>query len=154
MHRLSFDSLVLGVARLYAQLMHRWSSDRPSPVPHAGPAILVSNHTCSADPMFLLAGSPRIVCFAVAREHFNVHPLARRLLDFAHCVAVRRDGRDPAAARRLLRRLGEGKLVCIFPEGNLSGVARCRLGSAKHGAAFLALVTRAPVFPVYIAGGP
>ena len=145
---------MLGVARAYARLWHRWSSDGPSPVPVTGPALLVSNHTCSADPMFLLAGSARLIAFAVAREHVDVHPLARRLLNYTECVAVTRNGRDPGAARQLLRRLVDGRLVGIFPEGNLSGVAGRRLGKAKHGAAFLALVTRVPVFPVYIAGGP
>jgi 1-acyl-sn-glycerol-3-phosphate acyltransferase len=154
MHRPFLDAFLLGIARVYAHLWHRWSSNGPSPVPATGPAILVSNHTCSADPTFLLAGSARVICFAVASEHINVHPLARRLLDYADCVPVTRNGRDTGAARRLLRRLAEGWLVCIFPEGNLSGVARNCFGAARHGAAFLALVTRAPVFPVYIAGGP
>src|SRR5262249_14601415 len=58
------------------------------------------------------------------------------------------------AALRGLRRLREGHLVCIFPEGNLSGVAKNRLRAGKHGAALLALRSRAPVYPAYIAGGP
>ena len=154
MHRPSFNSFLLGMARAYARLWHRWSCRGRSAVPATGPAILVANHTCSADPMFLLAASPRLISFAVAREHFNVHPLARRLLDYADCVAVTRNGQDAGAARRLLRRLEEGALVCIFPEGNLSGVARNCLGQGKHGTAYLALVSCAPVIPVYIAGGP
>jgi 1-acyl-sn-glycerol-3-phosphate acyltransferase len=154
MHRPLVDALILSGARAYACLWHRWSSNGPAPVPTAGPALLVSNHTCSADPMFLLAGSPRLISFAVAREHVNIHPLARRLLNYARCVGVKRNGRDPEAARQLIRRLADGCLVGIFPEGNLSGVDRRRLGQARHGAAFLALVTRAPVFPVYITGGP
>jgi 1-acyl-sn-glycerol-3-phosphate acyltransferase len=104
--------------------------------------------------MFLMAGSPRLLAFAVTREHFNVHPVVRRLLDFAQCVPVTRNGRDVGAARQLLQRLAEGCVVGIFPEGSLSGVARCRLCSPRHGAAYLALKTRAPVYPVYIAGGP
>jgi len=148
------DSFILGATRAYTHLWHRWSSNGPSPVPATGPAILVSNHTCSADPMFLLAGSSRLISFAVAREHFSFHPLARWLLDYAHCVPVTRNGRDACAARNLLTCLAEGRVVCIFPEGNLSGVVRNRFIAYKHGAAFLALATRAPVFPVYIAGGP
>jgi 1-acyl-sn-glycerol-3-phosphate acyltransferase len=104
--------------------------------------------------MFLLAASSRLISFAVAREHFDIHPLARFLLDYAHCVPVTRNGRDAVAARKLVKCLGEGRVVCIFPEGNLSGVTRNHCLSGKHGAAFLALATRAPVFPVYLAGGP
>jgi 1-acyl-sn-glycerol-3-phosphate acyltransferase len=148
------DFLILGVARLYAHLWHRWSSNGPAPLPPRGPAILVANHTCSADPTFLTAGSPRLLSFAVSREHFNQHPLARRLLNYMGCVPVTRNGRDAVAARQLLQRLAQGCAVCLFPEGNLSGVGRNRLRTGKHGAAFLALVTRAPVYPAYIAGGP
>jgi 1-acyl-sn-glycerol-3-phosphate acyltransferase len=148
------DSFILTATRIYVHLWHRWSTNGPCPLPATGPAILVTNHTCSADPMFLLAASSRLISFAVAREHFDIHPLARYLLDYAHCVPVTRNGRDAVAARKLVKCLAKGRVVCIFPEGNLSGVARNRSLTGKHGAAFLALATRAPVFPVYISGGP
>jgi 1-acyl-sn-glycerol-3-phosphate acyltransferase len=148
------DRLMLGVVRVYTQLWHRWSSNGPAPLPAEGPAILIANHTCSADPTFLTAGSPRLPSFAVSREHFDLHPLARRLLNYLGCVPVTRNGRDAVAARLLLRRLAGVRVVCLFPEGNLSGVARNCIRPGKHGAAFLALVTQAPVFPAYIAGGP
>jgi 1-acyl-sn-glycerol-3-phosphate acyltransferase len=67
---------------------------------------------------------------------------------------VRRDGKDAMAARQALQRLREGLVVAIFPEGNLSGVARGRLRIAKAGAAWLALRSDCPVVPGYIEGGP
>jgi 1-acyl-sn-glycerol-3-phosphate acyltransferase len=147
------EALALDVDRLYASLWHRWSGG-PAPLSAHGPAILVANHTCSADPTFLLAGSPRLFGFLTSRDHYNLHPLSRWLLDWLGCVPVTRNGQDASAAREALRRLAQGKALCVFPEGNLSGVGRGRLRAAKHGAAFLALASRAPVFPVYIAGGP
>jgi 1-acyl-sn-glycerol-3-phosphate acyltransferase len=145
---------MLLVVRLYTHLWHRWSSNGPAPLPAKGSAILVANHTCSADPAFLIAGSRRLIGFAVAREHFNLHRLARLVLDVIRCVPVTRNGGDAMAARSLLRRLADGCVVCVFPEGNLSGVARNRVRAGKHGAAYLALVSRAPIYPAYIAGGP
>jgi 1-acyl-sn-glycerol-3-phosphate acyltransferase len=147
------EALGLDAARLYASLWHRWSGGR-SPLPAAGPALLVANHTCSADPAFLMAGAPRLFGFLASREHYHGHPLIRRLLDYLGSVPVTRNGRDCSAARGALRRLAAGRLLCVFPEGNLSGVARGRPRAAKHGAAFLALHSRAPVYPAYIAGGP
>jgi 1-acyl-sn-glycerol-3-phosphate acyltransferase len=143
----------LDLSRLYASLWFRWHGE-PSPLPARGPALLVANHTCSADPAFLLARSPRLFGFLVSREHYNVHPLIRRLLDYLGCVPVTRNGRDCTAARGALRRLTEGRILCVFPEGNLSGVARGRVRAAKHGAAYLALRSRAPVYPACITGGP
>ena len=114
----------------------------------------MSNHTCSADATFLLAASNRTIGFLVAYEHFNVHPFAHAILKHLNCVPVTRTGQDPLALRRALRNLKRGELVGLFPEGNLSGVALNRQRPAKAGAAFLALSSRLPVYPVYISGGP
>jgi 1-acyl-sn-glycerol-3-phosphate acyltransferase len=144
----------LPVSRMYVQFWHGWSSNGMAPVPARGPAILVSNHTCSADPMFLQAAFPRIPCYVTAEEHYNGHSVIRAVLSAMDCVPVQRTGHDAGAALRALRRLREGYLLCIFPEGNLSGVAKNRLRTGKHGAALLALCTRAPVYPAYIHRGP
>jgi 1-acyl-sn-glycerol-3-phosphate acyltransferase len=149
-----FNFTCLPISRLYSQLWHGWWCRGTAPLPPTGPAILVSNHTCSADPMFLQAALTRIPCYLTSREHYEGSPFIRTMCDKLDCVPVVRDGRDPGAVLRSLRRLEQGRLLVIFPEGNLSGVARNRLRAGKHGAALLALRTRAPVFPAYIAGGP
>ncbi len=149
-----FDFVCLPMSRGYAQLWHRWWCRQAAPLPAEGPAILISNHTCSADPMFLQSAFQRIPCYLTALAHYNCHPFVRWVLDSMDCVKVARNGRDTAATLTALRRLREGRVLCIFPEGNLSGVAKNRLRSAKHGAALLALRSRAPVYPAYIDGGP
>jgi 1-acyl-sn-glycerol-3-phosphate acyltransferase len=70
------------------------------------------------------------------------------------CVPVIRRARDIRAVRTALRRLAEGRIVCLFPEGTLSGAGRGRLRPGKCGAALLALRSRVPVYPAFIAGGP
>lgn len=149
-----FPFLVLRVALVYSRLWHRWQSNRPAPFPRGGGCLIVSNHTCSADPMFLLAGCAFPIGFGVAREHFNLHWFANWVLVGIGSVPIRRGGNDPAAVRGILRALRAGRNVCLFPEGNLSGVARGRFGPARLGAAYLALKSRAPLYPAYIAGGP
>src|ERR1700681_4000540 len=118
--------LVLRGAFVYCRLLHRWSANGPSPFPQQGPAIILCNHTCSADATFVLAGCDRPVSFLVAGEHFNIHPIAHAVLRHLRCVPVGRSGPDPVALRRAMARLAGGDLVCVFPEGNLSGVKRGR----------------------------
>lgn len=142
------------VAGCYAQLWHRLRRNSVDPLPPAGPVLLVSNHTCSADAAFLQGGCSRPLCWLASREHYESHPLIRKLLDILHCVPVRCNGKDTTAAREGLKRLEEGRVLCVFPEGNLSGVAAGRLRSPKGGAAWLALRSGAPVVPAWIAGGP
>src|SRR5262249_47287103 len=115
--------LGLGVVRGYSRLWHRWSSNGPAPLPATGPAILLANHTCSADPAFLTTGCHRLLSFLIAREFYTL-PLLQPLLDYIHCVPVNRKGGDPIAVRIALRRLREGRVLCIFPEGGLSNAGR------------------------------
>src|SRR5947209_255925 len=67
----------LQVARGYARLWHRATSNGPAPLPAAGPALLYANHTCSADPMFLLGTSPRPLGFLASQEHYRISFLTR-----------------------------------------------------------------------------
>ena len=148
------DWLGLGMVQLYARLWHGLSCNGPSPFPRKGPAILVANHTCSADAAFLTTGcAPRVLSFLIAGEYYAI-PLLGRLLRYMGCVPVRRDGGDVAAVRAGLRRLSEGRILCIFPEGGLSNAGRGRHRAGKAGAALLALRSRVPVVPVRISGGP
>lgn len=142
------------VTRVYSQLWHRCSYRGPVPWPRHGPMLLVSNHASSSDPALLVGTSPRYIGFIAATEHFRSNRLFHWYMSTLGCVPVRRDGRDPVAARQALRRLLAGGAVGVFPESNLAGVERGRLRPGKHGAAFLALASGAPVYPVYIAGGP
>jgi len=150
-----YSFLILYGARIYSRFLHRWTSNVwMAPFPDTGPFLVISNHTCSADPAFLLAACKRPMSFLVAREHYDVHWLIRNLLNHLSCIKVARGGHDPGALRKSIRRLQEGMPVCLFPEGGLSGVPKNRILHAKPGIAFLALVTRALVFPIYISGGP
>jgi len=148
------DFIIQRGTLVYCHFLQRWSANRRDPFPKKGPAIILSNHTCSADATFLIAACNRHIGFLVANEHFNIHPIAHAILKHIGCIPVIRNGADPLALRRALSHLAQGKLVCLFPEGNLSGVALGRLRPPKPGAAFLALTTRLPVYPVYISGGP
>src|SRR5579885_2624200 len=87
------DFLGIGLVCLYARLWHRWTCNGPAPLPDTGPAILVSNHTCSSDPAFLTTGCTRVLSFLIGREYYHV-PLLKRLLDYMGCVPVTRNGRD------------------------------------------------------------
>ncbi len=150
-----WEFVIIRGSNIYARVMHRWSTNRPDPFPKTGPAIVVCTHTCSADPTFLLAVCRRKqLGFIVAYEFYHTHPIVTNVLDTMGCVHVQRGGNDTTALRRALRRLEAGAIMCLFPEGNLSGVIKNRMVHAKAGAALLALRSRAPVIPVAIRGGP
>jgi 1-acyl-sn-glycerol-3-phosphate acyltransferase len=147
-----FDLFEVEALHLFARVWHDCAPDGGGALPPQGPAIVVANHPSHSDPAFLVSAGLRPLCFLHAGEYFNV-PVLRKLFERAGCIPVRRDGHDAAGVRAALRRLDEGRAVCVFPEGDISP-ADDHFRRGKTGAAFLALRTRAPVYPALISGGP
>ena len=143
----------LGLVNSYARLWHRWSSNRPAPLPPSGPVLLVPNHTCSSDPAFVVAGCVRRVGFLIAAEFFS-NFILRWFFNWIHSVPVTRNGYDIRAVRESVRNLNMGHVLCVFPEGGLSNAGRLGVRTARCGVAMIALKSRAPVYPVAISGGP
>src|SRR5262249_48468814 len=114
----------------------------------------VANHTCGVDPMFLMTGSPRLLSFLITEEFRDIKPLTP-IFDHVGCIPVRQSRCDPGAVRLALRRLSEGRVVCIFPEGGLSNAGQPRHRRCwKAGVALIALRSGVPVYPALIVGGP
>jgi 1-acyl-sn-glycerol-3-phosphate acyltransferase len=143
----------MSVTTLYTRLWHRLTTNRLPPILSKGRAILIANHTCSADPALLTAACGRPVSFLIAREYCKI-PVLRRVISYLNCVPVTRDGRDAGAVRAMLRRLESDQEIVLFPEGGLSQAGRQRQCRGKGGAAWLALRCGAPVYPALILGGP
>ncbi len=149
----SFGSFIgLGIVRTYARFWHGCTFPAPLRAPATGAGLVVVNHTSSPDGCFVQCGSTRGLTFLVAEEFFQPHLLW--IWATTGCVPVNRSGADIRALRLGLKRLQEGKVVVVFPEGTLSGAGMGRLRTAKGGAAFLALKSKAPVFAAHISGGP
>jgi 1-acyl-sn-glycerol-3-phosphate acyltransferase len=148
-----FHFVGLSLVYFYLRMWHRMTSNRPPPRLVKGPALLVANHTCSADPVFLTIGCWRPISFLLARPYYKI-PLFHRVFVYLHCIPVSRNGRDVQAVRLALQGLKENRVVGIFPEGGLSNAGRQCLRRGKQGAAYLALKSRVPVFPALVHGGP
>ncbi|HSX66189.1 lysophospholipid acyltransferase family protein [Nocardioides sp.] len=116
-------------------------------VPTAGPVILASNHIGFLDGPLLAAFAPRPV-HALAKRELFAGPLSP-FLRAAGQIPVDRMHPDPAAVRSCLAVLDRGGVVGIFPEG-IRGDGE--LERIHGGAAYLALVTGAPVVPVTLFG--
>ncbi|CUR59428.1 Phospholipid/glycerol acyltransferase [metagenome] len=116
-------------------------------VPAQGGVILAANHVGVIDGPLLAVFSPRPVHALTKQEMF-----AGRLGGFLRAagqIPLDRYAADPAAIRSCLRVVRDGGVAGIFPEGTRGDG---RLGRFHHGAAYLALVTGAPVVPVTMIG--
>jgi 1-acyl-sn-glycerol-3-phosphate acyltransferase len=118
-------------------------------VPLAGAALFVSNHSSVLDPPLVGGASPRTLHFMAKAELFGI-PLFGPLIRALNAHPVRREGADAGALRAALRVLEEGHALLVFPEGTRGPEGMLREG--KPGAGMLAVLSKAPVVPVYIEG--
>jgi len=139
--------VVSGLARLLFRLEVRGRENIPP-----GGALLCPNHASYLDGFMLLAAvsrreRPRLFFLGLARffEARLVAPLAVRL----RLIPVDA-GRLSEAMRLSAVVLGNGKLLCMFPEGGRTVTGE--LGEFRKGAAILARELQAPVVPVAIRG--
>ncbi|MGH7355801.1 MAG: (d)CMP kinase [Candidatus Rokuibacteriota bacterium] len=137
--------IVVAICRGYWRLETR-GRER---VPPRGPLILVSNHSSVLDPPFIGAAAPRRLTFLAKAELFRI-PLLGPLIRALGAHPLRREGSDPSALRTALRLVADGEALLVFPEGTRGpeGVLR----EAKAGAGMLAVLSGAPVVPVWISG--
>lgn len=116
-------------------------------VPRSGPVILAANHLGVLDGPALVALTRRRT-FTVAKTELFTGALGR-LLTYVGQIPVSRHEPDTRAVARAVQVLRAGRVLALFPEGRRTG------GDVAHahgGAAYLALVTGAPVVPVALLG--
>jgi len=112
-------------------------------LPKKGPVILASNHVGVADGPLLAIFAPRPVHALTKQEMFK--GFMNGFLLGAGQIPLDRFHADPLAVKRCLRVLRTGNVLGIFPEGSRGSGEFDRFHT---GAAYLALVTGAPIVPV------
>ena len=118
-------------------------------LPREGGVLIVSNHVSLADPVILMAVSPRPLVF-IAKEELFRRPLVRLILHlWGGSIPVRRGSADVRAVREAMALLQGGAPLVVFPEGTRRPAG---LGEARRGVGYLAARAGHPVVPVAILG--
>ncbi|MET0693564.1 MAG: lysophospholipid acyltransferase family protein [Propionibacteriaceae bacterium] len=116
-------------------------------VPRHGGVILAANHIGILDGPLLVAISRRL-CFAMAK-HELFTGIGGAIFSHVGQISVNRRLVDKRAISRCIQVLRSSKVLAVFPEG-VRGAGEMTF--ARGGAAYLALVTGAPIVPVAILG--
>jgi 1-acyl-sn-glycerol-3-phosphate acyltransferase len=128
-------------------LMFRVDSAQLGKVPRNGPLIIVTNHVHVPEiPTLYTRLLPRKVHGMAQAEHVLGKDIASRILRLFGTIPVWRGEADLNALRTAIRRLNEGKIVLLDPEGTRSHDGR--LGKGRPGAILMALHSGAPLLPV------
>jgi 1-acyl-sn-glycerol-3-phosphate acyltransferase len=118
-------------------------------VPRTGAVILASSHQSYLDPVIVGVGLERPIHF-MARETLFRNALFRRLIGSLNAFPVERNSADLGAMHEALRRLRDGSLLLLFPEGTRTRDGN--VGRLHPGLTILAMRSEAAVVPVSIEG--
>lgn len=121
-----------------------------SHVPERGGALLLPNHVSFVDGLLLLASVDRPIRFLVDRHYYEL-PLLHWAARIMGAVPVSAAGspRDVLhSLREAGRRLDEGEVVCIFPEGQITRTGG--LLSFRQGFERVVKRREIPVIPVHL----
>jgi 1-acyl-sn-glycerol-3-phosphate acyltransferase len=146
--RLWYDFLrivcrVFGVAVLRIRVFGR------EHVPAEGGVLVVSNHQSHLDPILVGLGFDRRLNYVARDTLFGFAPF-RWLINSLDAIPIDREGIGLGGLKESLRRLKDGEMLLIFPEGTRTRDGS--VGQLKPG--FLALARRAkvPLLPVAVDG--
>jgi 1-acyl-sn-glycerol-3-phosphate acyltransferase len=148
------------IARFHTPFFFRQHITGDCPLPADDAGLVLANHRSPVDPMLIFSSSPvkqtryriRRVEFLTAAEYCDLGGPLGFITKHMHVIPVARSGRDMGPVKEALRRIKDGKLVGVFPEGRINTGSGLLPGSS--GVAWLALHSRAPVYPVFIHDAP
>jgi cytidylate kinase len=141
-------ALIYWMARIFFKLAFRlkiYGLEHWQP----GAGIIASNHASLYDPPVLSISCPEEVHFLAKESLFKI-PILGRLIRVLNSHPVSRSATDASTFRDLIRLLGEGKKVILFPEGKRSDDGE--LQPLERGLSFIVAKARSRIFPAYIQG--
>lgn len=122
-------------------------------IPEEGGALLVCNHVSFVDAIVIMGESPRPIRFVMDYAIFRRWPLSM-LFKGVGAIGIAPRSEDPGALEKanalIDEALGDGDLVCIFPEGRITDSGE--LYPFRGGAVRIAERTRVPVIPMALRG--
>jgi 1-acyl-sn-glycerol-3-phosphate acyltransferase len=118
-------------------------------IPRQGPALLVANHQCYLDPVFIGLTMCRRLCF-LARKNLWKHRGLAWFLDSINAYPVDQEGVATEGIRSVIRLLEKGQAVLVFPEG--SRTWNGQMEPLKPGVHLIIRRALPPIVPIGIAG--
>ncbi|MBI4709520.1 MAG: 1-acyl-sn-glycerol-3-phosphate acyltransferase [Nitrospirae bacterium] len=117
-------------------------------IPLEGGVIIAANHISYLDPPLMGAATPRRATFMARKGLFSIPLLGWFIKHYA--FPVDRTRTLPSTIKEAVRRLKNGELLVIFPEGRRSETGE--LTEGKRGVGMVAALSKAAVVPVFISG--
>ena len=110
--------------------------------------IISSNHASFIDPIIIMnAFWTRRVCF-VATQDFFEKKFWKVVFKGFGCIAINKNNPTLKTFNEVKDKLARGHTVCIFPEGEVTSDSE--IHALKSGIVMMAIMSEAPILPIYI----
>ena len=114
------------------------------------PYILMANHTTMLDPFMMAGAIPQYQIRFIGKKELWKFPPFAWFANAIRAIPVDRHNTDMEAMRACMRVTREGHVLGIFPEGTRHH--KGLMTELESGVAMIALRSKVPLVPVYIAG--
>jgi 1-acyl-sn-glycerol-3-phosphate acyltransferase len=118
-------------------------------IPENGGVLLVANHQSFLDPIIIAVRLRRPVSY-MARSGLFENPFLSWLIRSLHAFPVRQGEGDLGAIKESIRRLRDGHVLNIYPEGSRTETGE--LGPIEPGVSLIVRRAGVPIVPVAIDG--
>lgn len=147
-------SLIYGIAKPIAALLFKTflpvkyhNRERINIEP---PFIAIGNHYSMMDPVIMGVAVKKHQVRFIGKKELWKHKLVAAIFDNMNMIPVDRHNSDMEAMRACMRVTREGGILGIFPEGTRHHEGL--MTEMESGIGLIALRSRVPLIPVYIAG--
>jgi 1-acyl-sn-glycerol-3-phosphate acyltransferase len=148
LNRFWYEFLRLIVKNIAVSVFHvRYSGVKN--IPSQGGVLVVSNHQSHFDPPLIGLGSSRRLNYLARDTLFRYAPF-RWLIKSLDAIPIDREGIGLAGIKQSLKRLKQGEIVLIFPEGTRTPDGQIK--TFRPGFTSLAVRSRAAILPAAIEG--
>jgi 1-acyl-sn-glycerol-3-phosphate acyltransferase len=138
---------------LLSHTMYRVEHRNLDLIPDEGAALLVCNHVSFVDALLIGGAVRRPIRFVMYYKIYNL-PVLNFIFRTAGTIPIAGRGEDlqiyDQAFKKIAQYLAEGELVCIFPEGKLTGDGE--IDEFKGGMTRIIEQTSVPVIPLALQG--
>jgi len=119
-------------------------------LPASGGFVIAANHIGRLDAALVYYILDRSDIIMMVAEKYEKYAFYRWLVKLANAMFVDRNNADLHIVRETLRRLQQGQILAITPEGTRSKTGA--LNKAKAGGLYLAMKAGVPILPVGLTG--
>lgn len=147
------EFLLRFLAWMLVNTLYRLRVEGLERVPDEGPALLVCNHVSYVDALLIGGSIPRPTRFVMYHKIYQL-PVMHFLFKTVRTIPICSIKEDPALLERAFERIAEelaaGEVVCIFPEGGLTGDGE--IHAFRNGVERILARNPVPVIPMALTG--